>query len=337
MTGRFVKLALSVGILAALLWWADAATVWARLRAVDPVWVTTAIAAVTLATLLMARRWQIVARACAIEISYPKAVGEYYIAQLGNSVLPGGVAGDAARAVRLRPYATLTQAVKSIVVERLLGQVAILAIMAASFAVALTLPGGLAWPVWAWFGVIGLVGAALCAVWLARRGAATGRLAAFVLRLCGRPELVLQGVLITACLLLGFYACARATGTVIPPAAWTTLIPLILCAMLIPFSIGGWGWREGAAAGLFPLIGASADAGIATGLVYGSVLLIAALPAGLFVLGQFMIAGKNHQGIHNEHDTTHPSDPPFLSSDNSIGLRSRRGGPAGACRQSATR
>ena len=44
------------------------------------------------------------------------------------------------------------------------------------------------------------------------------------------------------------------------------------------------GWREGAAAALFPLIGASAGAGVAAGIAYGAMLLLAALPAVVFAL-----------------------------------------------------
>jgi hypothetical protein len=95
--------------------------------------------------------------------------------------------------------------------------------------------------------------------------------------------MLFHGVVTTISLIFGFYACARATGTLIPAEGWATLIPLILSAMLIPLSVGGWGWREGAAAAMFPLIGVSADAGIAAGIAYGSVLLIAVLPAG-FIL-----------------------------------------------------
>jgi hypothetical protein len=48
--------------------------------------------------------------------------------------------------------------------------------------------------------------------------------------------------------------------------------------MLMPLSVGGWGWREAAAAALFPLAEASAGAGVAAGLAYGAVLLVASLP-----------------------------------------------------------
>jgi uncharacterized membrane protein len=55
--------------------------------------------------------------------------------------------------------------------------------------------------------------------------------------------------------------------------------------MLVPLSVAGWGYREGAAAAVFPLIGASAAAGVSASVVFGAVMLGASLPglAGLLV------------------------------------------------------
>lgn len=283
---RALKLLISAGVLAALIWWVGVDGLWARLRAVDPLWIAAAIAAMTIATLSMARRWQLVAREMEIDISYPAAVSEYYIAQLGNAVLPGGVVGDVGRALRLRKRATLRSAAESVVVERLLGQIALFAVLLVGLATALSLPGGIPWPAWTWIALAALCAAALIALRLTRRPGTLGRLASLVVRLCQRPEPLLLGLITTGALIFAFYACARATGTALPPAALTTLIPLILCAMLIPLSIAGWGWREGAAAALFPLIGAPAEAGVATGLVYGAAIIASALPAMLILLAQ---------------------------------------------------
>ncbi|WP_168769393.1 hypothetical protein [Yoonia sediminilitoris] len=49
--------------------------------------------------------------------------------------------------------------------------------------------------------------------------------------------------------------------------------------MLVPLSVAGWGWREGAAAVLFPPTGATPSVGIAMGIAYGAIMTIAALPA----------------------------------------------------------
>ncbi|MEM7718492.1 MAG: UPF0104 family protein, partial [Pseudomonadota bacterium] len=46
----------------------------------------------------------------------------------------------------------------------------------------------------------------------------------------------------------------------------------------IPVSISGWGFREGAAAALFPLAGASASDGLASSVAFGLTFLVVALP-----------------------------------------------------------
>ena len=90
-------------------------------------------------------------------------------------------------------------------------------------------------------------------------------------------------LLIVACNLASLAFCAAATGTVLPMAAVFTVLPLVLSAMLIPVSVGGWGLREGAAAAIWPVLGARAEAGIAASIVFGIVILVATLP-GLWVL-----------------------------------------------------
>lgn len=87
----------------------------------------------------------------------------------------------------------------------------------------------------------------------------------------------------TLCNLAAFAFCARAVGVVLPPVVILALVPLILFTMLIPLTISGWGVREGAAAALFPLAGATASEGFAASVAFGLVLLVAVLP-GLLTL-----------------------------------------------------
>ncbi|MBE3640410.1 lysylphosphatidylglycerol synthase domain-containing protein, partial [Mangrovicoccus algicola] len=75
-----------------------------------------------------------------------------------------------------------------------------------------------------------------------------------------------------------FAAAARATGTTLTAAGAALAVPLILAAMLLPLSSGGWGWREGAAAAVFPLIGQDPAAGLSASIAYGLACLAAALP-----------------------------------------------------------
>jgi uncharacterized membrane protein YbhN (UPF0104 family) len=85
----------------------------------------------------------------------------------------------------------------------------------------------------------------------------------------------------TGCNVAAFALCARAVGAPLPLGAVLGLVPLILFTMLIPLTVAGWGLREGAAAALFPVAGASAEAGLAASIAFGLVFVAAVLPGAL--------------------------------------------------------
>lgn len=275
----------SVGVLAALFWWIRPEDMLGRLAQTDPAWLGLGLIALILSTLSMARRWQMTAAKLGLVLSFPVALREYYLSQFINSVLPGGVLGDVGRALRLRHGGQLRLAAQSVMAERLMGQVAIFTVTGLGLTGAWLLPGGLDWPAGFVLAVpavllLGAGGAALMARLRATRS---------FLRLLGRlvrdAGIVGHAFAATACLIFSLYACARATGTVIAPEGWVTILPLILCAMLVPLSVAGLGWREAAAVALMPMLGATPEAGLALGLCYGALMLVASLPAlPLFVL-----------------------------------------------------
>ncbi len=292
-----LRVATPMALLAFVWWAADGAGALARLRAADPRWILLALAAANMQIILSAWRWRVTAAALGLRIGASTAAGEYYLAQWINQTVPGGVIGDAARAARLRSQAGLARSAQSVVLERLAGQLALVAVTLAALAVALALPGGLDWPA-------GAVGAALAAaavvglgLFMARRrlrGLVSRWPAVAGLARAARrgltapavwPRQVALGLAIVACNLATFAFCARATGTALSLEAVLTVVPLVLTAMVLPASIAGWGWREGAAAALFPIAGALPDAGLAASVCFGIVILLAALP-GVFWLAR---------------------------------------------------
>ncbi len=284
---------MSVGIVAVVLVSIDAAEVGQRLARAEAGWLLAAGALLTVQTLLMAMRWRLTAAWLGLRIGWRQAVGEYYIGQLVNVTLPGGVIGDAARAVRSRDRGGLTASAHAVMIERLAGQVAMAVVVGLGFAATLAMPGGIVWP--RWTGVILL--AAVCAVALAiggtlllsRRQAIvrsfTGNFRRAVLSPAVLPQQIALGLAIVALNLAAFAACARATQTALPFEAIVTIVPLILTAMLIPVSVAGLGWREGAAAALFPLVVATPDAGVAASLAFGLVLVGTSLPGLIWIVG----------------------------------------------------
>ncbi len=278
---RGLRLPLVLALLAAVWVLADGQAALARLARADLGWLLVAFALTHAQTVLSALRWRMVAGAMGMPMTVAQAVREYYVAQLGNQTLPGGVAGDAARAVRARQGAGLAPAATAVVVERLAGQGALLAVLAAGMGWSLAF-GAIRWPA----ATLPVAAAALVALLALGATLRHPRLAA--VRLAVWTALAAPGqwalsLLIVAANLGSLAAAARATGTALPLEAIATLLPLVLTAMVLPLGIAGWGWREGAAAALFPLGGASPAAGLAASAAFGVLVLAASLPGVLWV------------------------------------------------------
>jgi uncharacterized membrane protein YbhN (UPF0104 family) len=93
-----------------------------------------------------------------------------------------------------------------------------------------------------------------------------------------RSRQIVLNLAAVVCNIAGFGACIYAVGIAMPIPAIMALVPLILLAMVIPLTISGWGLREGAAAALFPLAGASASDGLAASIAFGMVFLATVVP-----------------------------------------------------------
>lgn len=283
-------------VLLGLLWHlTDGPQVLALLAQVEWPWLLAALAMAHGQVLLSALRWRLTAAQLDQPLRKADAIGEYYLSQFINLAVPGGVLGDAGRALRQRHQAGMLRAAQAVVLERLVGQMTLFAVMFCGVIGAIIVPGGLYLPGW----VNDLVGwLALCVIALAGLGAglmqlrgpvaraAAGFLAALRRAVLARgvwPRQMGLSIAILACNLGSFAFCAAATGSDLGFVAAVTILPLILTAMMIPLSVGGWGLREGAAAALWPVLAAPAEAGIAASIAFGLVILVASLP-GVWVL-----------------------------------------------------
>ena len=273
-----------------LLWHlADGAQALALLAGAHPGWLAAALAALGAQTVLSAWRWRLVAGRLGLTLGPGEALGEYWLAQAVNMALPGGVLGDAARAARSRGPAGLAVAAQAVVVERLAGQAGLLALLAAGLVGTGVLPGGfdppplLALPLLAVLlvtaAVVLVIGAGRLpgAAGRALRGLRAGWAAAIAAPGARGPQAALS-LATAACNIAAFACAARAVGAGIGPGAALVLVPLVLCAMLLPVAIGGWGLREGAAVALLPLAGLGAAQALAASVAFGVVLLVSVLP-----------------------------------------------------------
>ena len=284
MAGAWPRLRLAGGVLVlGLLVWrfgtgpfADAwrVTTWGSVVAA---FVLTAVA-----TLANAWRWRIVSRAFGVPLTTRRSVAAYYRSQFLNTVLPGGVLGDAHRgALHGRDAGDLGAGLRAAAWDRVAGQL----VQAGLLAVALTLP---ATPLrgYAPVAMAGLAAVALLGWWLSRRRGA----AAFVgrdLRLllgAGLSARVASASCASAAAHVGVFAVAvRSVGIGISPALLVAIALVVLVGSAVPLNIAGWGPREGVTAGVFALAGLGSANGLTVSIVFGVLAAVGTVP-GLFVL-----------------------------------------------------
>ena len=95
-----IRVAASLGLLAAVLLWLGPRTLAAAFSAPEPMWLAAALALSFPQVALSAWRWRLTAQRLGAPIRFGEALREYYVATFLNQILPGGVMGDAARAWR---------------------------------------------------------------------------------------------------------------------------------------------------------------------------------------------------------------------------------------------
>ncbi|MBF9036218.1 UPF0104 family protein [Rhodobacterales bacterium HKCCE2091] len=257
-----------------------------RLAGVHPGWIAASVLILTAVIALSALRWRLTADSLGLPMTGVDALREYYLAQFVNQTLPGGVLGDASRAVRSRQGGPVTPAAQSVVLERASGQVGMALVLGVGVLGAMVHPRApIRLDVAFWLPAAVLVGmaAVLAALAMTRVSGSWG--AAVRTALVARwPVQVALSLAIAALTVAAFATSARATGTPLEPLAAALIVPPVLTAMLLPASVAGWGWREGAAAALFPLAGLAPEAGIAASIAFGVAVLASTLPGAFFVL-----------------------------------------------------
>lgn len=292
-----LRIAGSLALLAGLAATIDLGETARLLAGADPYALAGLLLVAQLQVLLSAARWRLVARRLRLPLGWAAACGEYYLCLLLNQLLPGGVSGDAIRALRharrlpaLPDGGGAGRALRAVVLERFAGQVAFFAIAGLGLALwPMLMPGGYA----PWIaGTAAALGASILAVLAAlalgsRIGPRRWRQGVAALIPEGRAALLGAGawrvqlplnLAVAACLIAAFALAADAVGPALPATAWVTVVPLTLLALVLPISVGGWGLRESAAALLWPTVGLAPEAGVAAGLLYGLVMLLTGLP-----------------------------------------------------------
>ena len=234
----------------------------------------------------------------------PGAVSKIVVgSQFYGVLLPTTVGGDAIRLFALaRHTANAPEAISAILVDRVLGIAALLALGGASaiwawwhlgdhrllWAALLTLSAGLV-----------VLGLSLAGLWTARisrwswvsRQRWAGKLADCqrAIRTYRRhPEALAQVFLISMALhglrMVTAYLCGLALGAFVPFIYFAALVPLTTMVSLLPISIGGLGVRENAFVYGFGLVGVPAALAFSLSILAYTLAVLATVPGGLWVL-----------------------------------------------------
>lgn len=268
---RAVRVLVGVAILTAALMVTGVDAAIEGLRSLDTKTLLAGTALAVPTTVACAWRWRLVASRLGLGIALAPAVAACYRAQFLNTTLPGGVAGDVHRGVGHGRAAGATgRGVRAVVVERLAGQlvlatVAVPVLLLVPSAVQPDLPPAVSW-----------LAAAAAVVAL---GLGTRWLSGDVW-----PAVAVASVVALVGNVATYLLAAHAVGVT---ASSGTLVPLVLLVFLaaaLPTNVAGWGPREGMAAWSFGLAGLGADQGLATGVAFGAMVLVANLPGALLLV-----------------------------------------------------
>ena len=221
-----------------------------------------------------------------------------------NQVLPSGVGGDAVRAWRCHRLGIgVAAALRSLVLDRVSGYFVMVVLFAAGLPVLLhILPD-----VRQRYGVVVLLGAALCGLlvmflidYLPRRllrfrlMAELAALSREGRRLFARPArsgaVLSLGAATVGLTILAFMLVARSLGVDLPLSSWVVIVPPVSLIQLVPVSLAGWGVRELGFVVVLAGFGIPAEAALAASLVVGLCMIVVGLPGGLLWLTEWDIA-----------------------------------------------
>lgn len=263
----------------------------------NPLLLLAGFISLSLQTVLSALRWRLTASQLGITIGPKRALSEYYLSQIANQSLPGGVLGDAGRVIRSSSQAGWVISAKAVLIERMAGQITLFTLFFVSLGANLLLPTNLLLPQWLLITTLLVLGITFAMVLFligfikANRSNLVPKITNFTADIYKSllaknvrwPQLGLS--LVAAVLnIFGFIFASWAIGAEISIGIAFVIVPIILLAMLVPLSIGGWGIREAVAASLFPLAGALQTEGLAASVGFGLLFLLASLPGVLVAL-----------------------------------------------------
>jgi len=289
---KFSLLALKGIVSAVLLFLAfrniDLSSLSARLQQADVGWLCLALLTLIVQTFLIAFRWQLISAFCEIPITLSRTCRFTWIGTFFNQTLPSSVGGDAVKILLLRrDGASWTASGYSVLLDRIIGLVALSAMVVSSMWFALALiTDPIARIALLLIGVGTVAGFVLFL--LARYGRHSSLTRWSIIRHLAQLSTLAGDILfsIRTGILVAVFSLAIQILAVV--AAWClgesvhvpfdllyafVLIPPVILISILPISIAGWGLRETSLALAFSYVGLSRADGVLVSLLFGALLV----------------------------------------------------------------
>ncbi len=302
-----LKIAISLGLIAIVLYRADLARVAAQLASANLWFIAAALALYVLAIVVNGVKWQVLLRAQGVRVPFGPLLEFLFTGFFFNNFLPANVGGDVMRGYGLARYTDRTaDAAVSVVVDRMVGLMAYMSTAAVAAIVAVNLTGQHALQRMEWVAIVALVAlAGVFAILLSRRlrglisrlfrwrplapaaplwGRVSGAFDAYRFRQ-GALALAFGVALIgIACTTAVVWCLSQSMGGLMSLGDIFLFNPLIALVLMIPISIGGIGVSQTAYPFFFGLVGVPAAHALAVSLLMQAVALVGSLPGGVFWL-----------------------------------------------------
>jgi uncharacterized protein (TIRG00374 family) len=290
-----VKVAVSALLLYVALRSVDIASVKDRFSQIDLRWIGIGLLLLLVQVFVLAMRWRLIVIRCGANLPLPQAFRFSMIGAFFNQTLPSSVGGDAVRIWLVSKQANWRVAVYSVLLDRVVGIVALAMFVVACLPWTLALisnPVGRAALLIIGLGCIGasivFVGLAWERLRILQRWSLTRHLsaaAAIALSVLRSPQAFVPifglSFVIHLFTALATWCAARAVNADLPLIYSIFLVLPVILIAVVPISIAGWGVRESTMVAAFGYAGLPPSDGLLVSLLFGAGYLVVGALGGL--------------------------------------------------------
>jgi uncharacterized protein (TIRG00374 family) len=285
---------------------ADLGRTFGQFRQMNVLWMSAALGMYALMLLVSAWRWRLLLKVQTVDVSLATLTKSFLVATFFNNFLPSNIGGDVVRVADTAPLAgSKTLATTVVLLDRILGLIALLAVAAVASALAAAVGVRLQAMAYVWLALLAIAAALVVFLRFPEtasrmlRTIGEGRaatlqtrlhnLVAAIERFACQPRRLGQafvGAVAVQGLLVLFYVCAaRSLSVPLPLLAASIIVPVSLAVQMAPVSINGFGVREAVFAFFFTKLGFDVSSALTLSLgSAGLIMLFSLSGGGVFLL-----------------------------------------------------